>query len=51
MYKPFDRMTVGLEMDYGNKKLKFDGYANDRYLDEKKERNTMRISFGIMYNF
>ena len=51
MYKPFERMTAGIEMDYGNKKLEFDGYSNDEYLDEMQERNAMRISFGIMYNF
>lgn len=51
MYNPFKRMTFGIEMDYGNKKLEFDGFTNDDYVDEVQERNAMRISFGLMYNF
>jgi len=51
MYKPYDSMTAGIEMDYGNKKLDFDGFSNDEYLDKTQERNAMRISFGIMYSF
>lgn len=51
MYDPFERMTIGLELNYGNKTLDFTGYANDDYIDDKKARDAMRISFGIMYYF
>jgi len=51
MYHPFERMTFGIEMDYGKKKLEYDGFTNDDYLDEVKKRDAMRISFGLMYNF
>jgi len=51
MYDPFERMTFGLELDYGTKNLAFKGYADDNYINDKKSRDAMRISFGIMYYF
>lgn len=52
MYDLFDqRMTVGLEMDYGVKQIKYEGLINDTYLDEQKSRDAMRISFGFMFYF
>ena len=49
MFEPFERMTIGLELDYGVKNLKINGYANDVYIDDDKERDAMRISFGFMF--
>ncbi len=52
MYDLFDqRMTVGLEMDYGVKQIKYEGFINDTFLDEQKSRDAMRISFGFMFYF
>ena len=52
MYDIFDqRMTVGLEMDYGVKQIKYEGFVNDTYIDEQKSGDAMRISFGFMFYF
>ncbi|WP_066219438.1 hypothetical protein [Formosa haliotis] len=51
MYDAYERMTVGLELDYGVKTLAIDGLANDLYLSNDKSRDAMRISFGFMYSF
>ncbi len=49
MYDPFERMTIGLELDYGIKKVDYNGLANDRFINDIKERDAMRISFGFMF--
>ena len=49
MYEPFERMTIGLELDYGAKDIRLDGIANDAIIDTSKSRDAMRISFGFMF--
>ncbi len=49
MYEPFERMTLGLELDYGVKKIDFSGFANNTFIDDSKNRDAMRISFGFMF--
>jgi len=49
MYEPFERMTIGLELDYGAKDIRFDGLADDEIIDTSKSRDAMRISFGFMF--
>ena len=51
MYDPFERMTFGLELDYGVKKLEASGTLNNTIFDENKSRDAMRISFGLMFYF
>ena len=51
MYNPTDRMIIGVELDYGYKKLQYDGTLEDTYVDESKGRDAMRFSFGVMYSF
>lgn len=51
MYDPIENMTIGLEMDYGEKRFDFGGYINGIYTNESRKRDAMRISFGIMYAF
>lgn len=51
MYDPFERMTFGLELDYGVKNLDVDGTLNDDYIQDSKRRDAMRISFGLMFFF
>ena len=49
MYEPFERMTVGVELDYGVKKINFNGFSNAIEINDSKERDAMRISFGFMF--
>lgn len=49
MYEPFERMTIGLELDYGAKDIELDGIANDELINSSKTRDAMRISFGFMF--
>lgn len=49
MYEPFERMTIGLELDYGIKNLKINGFIDDVYIDDSIDRDAMRISFGFMF--
>ena len=55
MYDPFENMIVGVELDYGEKKMSFDGSLDGTFetisIDASKARDAMRISFGILYNF
>ncbi|MDC9723486.1 MAG: hypothetical protein PSN34_12050 [Urechidicola sp.] len=51
MYDPFERMTFGLELDYGIKKLEASGVLNNSILDIEESRDAMRISFGLMFYF
>jgi hypothetical protein len=51
MYEPFKRMTIGLELDYGVKDVFLDGFINEIYVNENKNRDAMRISFGFMFYF
>ena len=51
MYDHFKRMTYGLELDYGTKKLDLNGLVNGTQIDESKSRDAMRISFGFMFYF
>jgi hypothetical protein len=51
MYDPIEQMTFGVELDYGNKKLLYDGTVNDAYINNTQARDAMRISFGFMYAF
>jgi hypothetical protein len=51
MHDPMERMTIGIEMDYGFKKLSFDGAADNQYVDDQQARDAMRISFGLVYYF
>jgi len=49
MFDPFERMTIGLELNYGLKNVDYNGIANDVFIDESKDRDAMRISFGFMF--
>lgn len=49
MYEPFERMTIGVELDYGMKDLDINGYINDDYINDNQKRDAMRISFGFMF--
>ncbi len=49
MYEPFERMTIGVELDYGVKRLNFNGLTNNEYINDSKDRDAMRISFGFMF--
>ncbi|MCO4821580.1 MAG: hypothetical protein KC469_05900 [Flavobacteriaceae bacterium] len=51
LYDAFERMTFGLELDYGVKELEAKGFVNNQYLDIHENRNAMRISFGFMFYF
>lgn len=51
MYDHYNRMTYGLELDYGAKRLIMNGEANGNQLDINKARDAMRISFGLMFYF
>jgi len=51
MYDAYERMTIGLELDYGAKKLDANGYLNNTFINESKSRDAMRISFGFMFYF
>jgi hypothetical protein len=53
MYDPIERLTFGVELDYGNKKVSFDGTVNNsnNFINETQQRDAMRISFGCMYAF
>lgn len=51
MYDHFKRMTYGVELNYGVKRLDFNGRANGQHMDESKRREAMRISFGFMFYF
>ncbi len=49
MYEPFERMTIGVELDYGVKDIEFNGFSNAIEINDSKERDAMRISFGFMF--
>ena len=49
MYEPFERVTIGLELDYGMKKLDINGDVNNQIIDDSRDRDAMRISFGFMF--
>jgi hypothetical protein len=49
MYEPFERMTVGLELDYGVKYIDFKGFGNGQAINDSESRDAMRISFGFMF--
>ncbi len=49
MYEPFERITIGIELDYGIKDLNINGFVNDIYIDDHQSRDAMRISFGFMF--
>lgn len=51
IYDHYSRMTYGLELDYGAKRLIMNGEANGNQLDINKARDAMRISFGLMFYF
>ncbi|MDT0553083.1 hypothetical protein [Urechidicola vernalis] len=51
MYDPFERMTFGLELDYGSKTLDVNGTLNGNEIIDDKTRDAMRISFGLMFYF
>lgn len=51
MYDAYERMTVGLELDYGVKDLDISGAVNTVDGSISKSRDAMRISFGFMYYF
>jgi len=51
MYDAYERMTIGLELDYGAKKLDVNGYLNNTLINEAESRDAMRISFGFMFYF
>ncbi|MCF8713955.1 hypothetical protein JM658_03865 [Joostella atrarenae] len=51
MFDPYERMTVGLELDYGVKTLDAQGHLNNVFVDNSKTRDAMRISFGFMFYF
>jgi len=51
MYDAYERMTIGLELDYGVKKLTADGHINDFYSNNAQSRDALRVSFGFMFYF
>ena len=51
MYDAYERMTFGLEVDYGRKKLDVDAQLNNHYILGVKSRDALRISFGLMFYF
>ena len=51
MYDAYERMTIGLELDYGVKKLDVNGILNDNFINDSKSRDAMRVSFGFMFYF
>lgn len=52
MYDPYERMTLGVELNYGVKKLEATGTTdNNTVFDIDKSRDAMRISFGLMFYF
>lgn len=51
MYDPFERMTFGVELDSGVKKLEVDGNLNGNYIKGGDDRDAMRVSFGFMFYF
>ncbi|CDF78795.1 conserved hypothetical protein [Formosa agariphila KMM 3901] len=51
MYDAYERMTVGLELNYGVKDLDISGVANLLEGNINQNRDAMRISFGFMYYF
>ncbi|MCM5661830.1 hypothetical protein [Galbibacter mesophilus] len=51
MYDPYERMTVGLELDYGVKRLATEGSVGNTFISNAKSRDAMRISFGFMFYF
>ena len=51
MYDHFKRMTYGIELDYGTKKLDLNGIVDGNQVSENKSRSAMRISFGFMFFF
>jgi len=51
MYDHYKRMTYGLELDYGAKKLDIDGTVDGDEIDLSESRDAMRISFGLMFYF
>ncbi|MEN8138106.1 MAG: DcaP family trimeric outer membrane transporter [Bacteroidota bacterium] len=59
MYDPYPNLTLGVELNYGIKRVIANGYYLDQnllphtptYMDRNKNREAMRISFGFMYNF
>lgn len=51
MYDHYSRITYGLELDYGSKKLDIDGTADGKVIDISQSRDAMRISFGLMFYF
>ncbi|MDW5289355.1 DcaP family trimeric outer membrane transporter [Formosa sp. PL04] len=51
MYDPYERMTIGLELDYGVKSIDASGLVNDIDGEIVKSRDAMRVSFGFMYYF
>lgn len=46
-----ENMTIGLEVDFGEKRFDFEGFVNGDYISDSRKRDAMRISFGIMYAF
>lgn len=52
MYDAYERMVIGLEMDYGLKHIDVDGVANNSlYFTETFNRDALRFSFGFMFFF
>ncbi|WP_152287284.1 hypothetical protein [Flavicella marina] len=51
MYDHYERMTYGLELDYGTKSLDYNGEANGTTISDSPRRDAMRISFGLMFYF
>jgi hypothetical protein len=51
MYDAYERMTVGLELDYGVKNLDANGFLNNQFINQNKSRDAMRMSFGFMFYF
>ncbi|WP_067145675.1 hypothetical protein [Pseudotamlana agarivorans] len=52
MYDAYERMVIGLEVDYGIKQLDIDGSANNNlYLNDTFHRDALRLSFGFMFFF
>jgi len=51
MYDPFELMSIGVGLDYDNKKVSYHGTINNQFIDHKKARDRMCISFGFIYAF
>lgn len=51
MYDHLERITHGIELDYGIKKLELDGTSKENSQTINENRDAMHINFGFMFYF